>query len=60
VRTTNRATGGAPVQREPCGPGTALTPSYGLGIGAIWAVWLGFVAALYPMCRWYGARRSPR
>jgi uncharacterized membrane protein len=31
-------------------------PSYGLGVGAIWAVWLGFVAALYPVCRWYGAR----
>ena len=35
-------------------------PSYGLGIGGIWAVWLGFVAALYPVCRWYGARRRRR
>jgi uncharacterized membrane protein len=32
-------------------------PSYGLGLGAVWAVWFAFVAALYPLCRWYGRRR---
>jgi uncharacterized membrane protein len=32
-------------------------PSYGLSIAAIWAVWLGFVAAMYPVCRWYARRR---
>ncbi|HMG21193.1 MAG TPA: heparan-alpha-glucosaminide N-acetyltransferase domain-containing protein [Kofleriaceae bacterium] len=32
--------------------------SYGLGIAAIWLVWLALIAALYPVCRWYGARRQ--
>ena len=32
--------------------------SYGLGIGAIWLVWLAFIATLYPVCRWYlGVKR---
>jgi len=31
-------------------------PSYGLGLGAIYVVWFGFLAALYPVCRWYGQR----
>jgi uncharacterized membrane protein len=35
-------------------------PSYGLGLGAVWAVWLALVAALYPVCRWYGARSRRR
>jgi uncharacterized membrane protein len=32
-------------------------PDYGLGLAAIWAAWLALIAALYPVCRWYGARR---
>lgn len=35
-------------------------PSYGLGLGAIYIVWLGFVAALYPVCRWFSARMRRR
>jgi len=31
-------------------------PSYGLGLGAIYAVWFGFLAALYPVRRWVGQR----
>jgi uncharacterized membrane protein len=33
-------------------------PSYGLGLGWIYVVWAAFVAALYPVCRWLGSRRS--
>lgn len=32
-------------------------PSYGLGLGWIYVVWAALVAALYPVCRWLGARR---
>jgi len=35
-------------------------PSYGLGLGAIYVVWFGFLAALYPVCRWYGQRGRRR
>jgi len=35
-------------------------PSYGLSLGAIYAVWFGFLAALYPVCRWYGQRGRRR
>jgi len=31
-------------------------PSYGFSVAAIWAIWLLLMAALYPLCRWYGAR----
>jgi uncharacterized membrane protein len=30
-------------------------PSYGFGLGGVYAIWLAVVAALYPLCRWYGA-----
>jgi uncharacterized membrane protein len=35
-------------------------PSYGLGLPWIYIVWMAFVAALYPVCRWFGdnTRRS--
>jgi uncharacterized membrane protein len=34
-------------------------PSYGLGLGGIYLVWAAFIAALYPLCRWYArSRRS--
>ncbi|MFN0123908.1 MAG: DUF1624 domain-containing protein [Blastocatellia bacterium] len=26
----------------------------GVGLGAVYLIWLGAVAALYPLCRWYG------
>jgi uncharacterized membrane protein len=31
-------------------------PTYGLPLGGIWLVWLGFIAALYPLCRRYVSR----
>jgi uncharacterized membrane protein len=31
-------------------------PSYGFGLAAIWLAWLALIIALYPVCRWYGAR----
>ena len=38
---------------------TALPGSpanYGLGLAGVYALWLGILAALYPLCRWYGGR----
>jgi hypothetical protein len=32
-------------------------PSYGFSLPGVYAIWLAVVAALYPVCRWYGARR---
>lgn len=32
-------------------------PSYGLGLAWVWVIWAVFVAALFPLCRWYAARR---
>jgi uncharacterized membrane protein len=32
-------------------------PSYGFALPGVYAFWLVVVAALYPVCRWYGARR---
>jgi uncharacterized membrane protein len=32
-------------------------PSYGLPIAGVWTAWLAIVAVLYPLCRWYGARK---
>jgi uncharacterized membrane protein len=31
-------------------------PSYGFGLPGVYAIWLAVIAALYPVCRWYGAR----
>jgi uncharacterized membrane protein len=31
-------------------------PTYGLGLPWVYATWIAFVAALYPLCRWYAAR----
>jgi len=30
----------------------------GLGLGAIYLVWLGIVAVMYPLCKWYGAYKE--
>ena len=30
----------------------------GLKLGAVYLVWLSVVAALYPVCRWYGSYKS--
>jgi uncharacterized membrane protein len=35
-------------------------PDYGLGLGEIYAVWIAFVAALYPLCRWFDGRARRR
>jgi uncharacterized membrane protein len=31
-------------------------PDYGLSLGAIYLVWIAFVAAMYPLCRWWARR----
>jgi hypothetical protein len=33
---------------------------YGLGLPGTYLVWLGVVAALYPLCRWYAAIKRRR
>lgn len=35
-------------------------PTFGFGLGGVYAIWLGIVIALYPLCRWYAEfkRRS--
>ena len=36
------------------GPSAGHKPAtYGLGLGGVYAVWLGVVVALYPLCRWF-------
>jgi uncharacterized membrane protein len=32
-------------------------PDYGFSLAGVWAIWAVFVAALYPLCRWFAARR---
>jgi uncharacterized membrane protein len=32
-------------------------PSYGFSLLGVYAIWIAVVAALVPLCRWYGARR---
>ena len=39
-------------------PGSPST--YGLSLGWLYLVWAGFIAALYPLCRWYDARTGRR
>lgn len=31
--------------------------SYGFSLPVVWAIWAAFIAATYPLCRWYAARR---
>jgi len=33
---------------------------YGLGLPAIYALWLAVVIALYPLCRWFAALKQRR
>ena len=35
-------------------------PGYGLGLAGIYAVWLGVVVALYPLCRWFAGIKRRR
>ena len=34
--------------------------SYGFALGWVWLIWAAFVAAMYPLCRWYGRARRIR
>jgi uncharacterized membrane protein len=38
----------------------ARPAGYGLGLPGIYLVWLGVVAALYPLCRWFAALKRRR
>jgi len=33
---------------------------YGIGLPAIYALWLAVVIALYPLCRWFAALKQQR
>jgi uncharacterized membrane protein len=35
-------------------------PNYGFSLPGVYAIWIAVVAALVPVCRWYGARDSVR
>jgi uncharacterized membrane protein len=35
-------------------------PGYGLGLPGIYAIWLGVVVALYPLCRWFAGIKRRR
>lgn len=35
------------------GPSQHFPPGYGYSLWVVYAVWLGVVAALYPLCRWF-------
>jgi hypothetical protein len=39
---------------------TQKPPGYGLGLAGIYAVWLGVVVALYPVCRWFAGIKRRR
>jgi uncharacterized membrane protein len=39
---------------------TQKPPGYGLGLTGIYAVWLGVVVALYPLCRWFAGIKRRR
>ena len=39
--------------------GNPLLKGYGYGLGVVYAVWIGIVLLLYPLCRWFdGYKRS--
>jgi uncharacterized membrane protein len=43
------------------GPFPADKPDgYGLGLAGVYAVWIGVVVALYPLCRWFAALKHRR
>jgi uncharacterized membrane protein len=35
-------------------------PTFGLGLPGVYAVWIGVVAALYPLCHWFAAIKRRR
>lgn len=32
-------------------------PSYGFSLAGVWAIWAMFIVAMFPLCRWFAARR---
>jgi uncharacterized membrane protein len=41
-------------------PRTVFPPDYGWDLWVVYAVWLGVVAALYPVCRWFVSLKARR
>jgi len=38
-----------------------LPPGYGYGLAVVYAVWIGSLVLLYPLCRWFaGVKRRRR
>ncbi|MGC4055483.1 MAG: heparan-alpha-glucosaminide N-acetyltransferase domain-containing protein [Paludibaculum sp.] len=42
------------------GPAELYPAGYGYSLPAVYAAWIGLVAALYPVCVWYGRLKSTR
>jgi hypothetical protein len=43
------------------GPPDLFPPDFGYPLGIVYVVWIGLVALLFPLCRWFAgikARRS--
>ena len=43
---------GLPIRSKP--------PGYGLGLPGVYAIWVGVLDALYPLCRWFAALKQRR
>lgn len=37
---------------------TGRPPGFGVGLGAVWCIWIFVVACCYPACTWYGRIRA--
>ena len=42
------------------GPATSFPPDFGYDLWVAYAVWIGIVVALYPICRWFAGIKERR
>lgn len=40
------------------GPGEVYPPDFGYPLWVTYAIWIGLVAALYPLCRWFAQYKA--